>query len=190
VAALLDACIQVVTTVGYRKLTTTLVAERAGASVGTLYQYFPNREALMAAVLARYLDGIVTAIETRCAGLDGKTIDELASAWVDTFVDAKCGRLAIARAMHEPLADVAMERQALVKEVMGRAVIGIARNLESSVDGPRAEPLLHAGFVVQACSAVLSAAIADQKLPVNRDILRAHLQALIGGYLRERRLSE
>ena len=43
--------IQVLLRVGYRKLTTTLVAERAGVSVGTLYQYFPNRQALILCVI-------------------------------------------------------------------------------------------------------------------------------------------
>jgi len=47
VAALFEASIQVLLAVGYRKLTTTRVAERAGVSVGTLYHYFPNRQALI-----------------------------------------------------------------------------------------------------------------------------------------------
>ena len=42
VSALCQASIQVLLAVGYRRLTTTRVAERAGVSVGTLYQYFPN----------------------------------------------------------------------------------------------------------------------------------------------------
>ena len=42
VAAILDATIQVLLRVGKEQLTTTLVAARAGVSVGTLYQYFPN----------------------------------------------------------------------------------------------------------------------------------------------------
>ena len=58
VEALYQASIQVLLELGYRKLTTTRVAERAGVSVGSLYQYFPNREALIAAVIARHLESV------------------------------------------------------------------------------------------------------------------------------------
>jgi len=59
VSALFEASIQVLLASGYRKLTTTRVAERAGVSVGTLYQYFPNRQALIICVIERYLKEIL-----------------------------------------------------------------------------------------------------------------------------------
>ena len=55
VLAIYEASIQVLLSVGYRKLTTTRVAERAGVSVGTLYQYFPNRQALITSVIERWV---------------------------------------------------------------------------------------------------------------------------------------
>ena len=64
VSALFEASIQVLLAAGYRKLTTTRVAERAGVSVGTLYQYFPNRQALIICVIERYLEDIVSANQT------------------------------------------------------------------------------------------------------------------------------
>jgi AcrR family transcriptional regulator len=60
VSALFEASIQVLLAAGYRKLTTTRVAERAGVSVGTLYRYFPNRQALIICVIERYLEEIVS----------------------------------------------------------------------------------------------------------------------------------
>ena len=47
VEAILEATAQVLLSVGKERLTTTLVASRAGVSVGTLYQYFPNKSALL-----------------------------------------------------------------------------------------------------------------------------------------------
>ena len=47
VAAILDAAVQVLAKEGAQRFTTARVAERAGVSVGSLYQYFPNKEALL-----------------------------------------------------------------------------------------------------------------------------------------------
>lgn len=47
VAAILDAAVQVLAKEGARRFTTTRVAEKAGVSVGSLYQYFPNKAALL-----------------------------------------------------------------------------------------------------------------------------------------------
>lgn len=51
VSAVLEGVAQVLETEGYEKMTTTRVAERAGTSVGTLYQYFPSKEALLVAAM-------------------------------------------------------------------------------------------------------------------------------------------
>lgn len=51
--ALLDAAAHVVDEIGYERLTTAMVAERAGASIGTVYRYFPDRIAVLQSLAAR-----------------------------------------------------------------------------------------------------------------------------------------
>jgi AcrR family transcriptional regulator len=58
--------------VGERRLITTRVAERAGVSVGTMYQYFPHKEALLYAVLQWHLAHISAAVEVACQGYRGR----------------------------------------------------------------------------------------------------------------------
>jgi AcrR family transcriptional regulator len=54
VEALLDATARVLTKQGYDRASTNRIAATAGVSVGSLYQYFPNKEALVAALVARH----------------------------------------------------------------------------------------------------------------------------------------
>jgi AcrR family transcriptional regulator len=54
VQALLDATARVLTKEGYDRASTNRIAATAGVSVGSLYQYFPNKEALVAALVARH----------------------------------------------------------------------------------------------------------------------------------------
>jgi AcrR family transcriptional regulator len=66
VGAISEATIQVLLKQGINRLTTTRVAERAGVSVGTLYQYYPNKQSLLFAVLADHLVNVAGAVEAAC----------------------------------------------------------------------------------------------------------------------------
>lgn len=52
-ASLLDAAAQAIHEIGYERLTTAMVSERAGASIGTVYRYFPDRIAVLQSLAAR-----------------------------------------------------------------------------------------------------------------------------------------
>lgn len=52
--SILDGAAQVLVTQGYEKATTDRIAERTGVSVGTLYEYFPNKDAVFAALQLRW----------------------------------------------------------------------------------------------------------------------------------------
>jgi AcrR family transcriptional regulator len=64
ITELLDAADRVFAAVGYEAATTNAIAKEAGASVGSLYQFFPDKEALLLALAERYL-GELRAIHER-----------------------------------------------------------------------------------------------------------------------------
>ncbi|HET6672816.1 MAG TPA: TetR/AcrR family transcriptional regulator [Agromyces sp.] len=82
--ALLDAAAEIVEETGFERLTTQMVAERAGASIGTVYRYFPDRVAVLHALRER----AIRRFRERVA--DEMASTELTSWWdvVDIALDA------------------------------------------------------------------------------------------------------
>jgi AcrR family transcriptional regulator len=67
VDTILDATARILVERGYASTSTNAVAERAGVSVGSLYQYFPNKDALIAALHTRHIGRMKTVIENALA---------------------------------------------------------------------------------------------------------------------------
>jgi AcrR family transcriptional regulator len=140
VEALHTATIQVLTQEGLSRCTTTRVAERAGMSVGSLYQYYPNRDALLAAVLEKHLDSIAGAVDRACREHRDKLISEMASALVTTFIAGKLRDPEESKALYA----IAGERGGpkLVADVHTHMVAAIAAMLASAPDAHFDDPYL------------------------------------------------
>jgi AcrR family transcriptional regulator len=95
-------------------LTTTRVAERAGVSVGTLYQYYPNKQSLLFAVFDDHLDKVSQAVEAACADACRKPMSEMIRRVVEALVDVKMQRADISVALYKVAPDVG--GPALVKQ--------------------------------------------------------------------------
>ncbi len=87
VNALLDAASDTIHEVGYELLTTAMVAERAGASIGTVYRYFPDRVAVLQALAARNRDRVTHALIARLERDKPASVLAEIDTVVDTLVD-------------------------------------------------------------------------------------------------------
>lgn len=123
VEAIREATIQVLLSDGLARLTTTRVAERAGVSVGTLYQYFPNKEALLFAILSRHFEEMAQALERVCAAGGKRPLAACAESIADAYVCVKTAR---------PEATTALYRVAGAIDQF-RLSTGIFRRLGSAV---------------------------------------------------------
>lgn len=65
VKRMLDSCAQLVDEVGYEALTTTLLAERAGVAIGSVYQFFPDKRAIVQALTLRNMEAYLERLGRR-----------------------------------------------------------------------------------------------------------------------------
>ncbi|MGH8573382.1 MAG: TetR family transcriptional regulator [Gammaproteobacteria bacterium] len=85
VSAILDACAALLDEFDYDELTTSKIAERAGVPIGSLYQYFPDKRAVVQALTMRNLDAFSVEVERIFAD------DRAPNGWreaVDRVIDA------------------------------------------------------------------------------------------------------
>ncbi|MGK6320296.1 TetR/AcrR family transcriptional regulator [Sphingomonas sp. DT-204] len=100
VEAIHTATIQVLLADGAVRLTTTRVAERAGVSVGTMYQYFPHKQALLFATLERHLQTIERSMMIAVERLEGSALAIIADGLANAWLDAKTADMATSRAIY------------------------------------------------------------------------------------------
>ncbi|MQA62205.1 MAG: TetR family transcriptional regulator [Actinophytocola sp.] len=67
---MLDACAELIDETGYDALTTTLIAKRAGVAVGSLYQFFPDKRAVVQALTQRNLERFMQTVQERLVAVD------------------------------------------------------------------------------------------------------------------------
>jgi len=84
---ILDATAAIVKEEGLARLTTNLVAERAGVPIGTIYQFFPNKAAILVALEQRFVDRVTAALDALLQSvgtglsLMDRLIDDMARLW-------------------------------------------------------------------------------------------------------------
>ncbi|GAA3195974.1 MULTISPECIES: TetR/AcrR family transcriptional regulator [Streptomyces] len=83
---LLDACAQLLDEVGYAGLTTKEVARRADVPIGTLYQFFSDREGLIGALAVRNLESFLARVAGRLEREEPEGIAGIVEVTVDEFV--------------------------------------------------------------------------------------------------------
>lgn len=101
VETLLDATARVLVREGYDRASTNRIAAIAGVSVGSLYQYFPNKEALVAALVARHNREILQLIREALKEVASSDLRTAMRALVKAAVDAHL----VDSALHRIFAD-------------------------------------------------------------------------------------
>ncbi|MVT69211.1 TetR family transcriptional regulator [Bradyrhizobium pachyrhizi] len=179
VAVILEAAARVLEARGLEGYNTNAVAERGGISVGSVYQYFPNKDALTLALITRFEDALLAKVRDAVAASEGKSLTASLNLIVRAQLEAHAERAGLNRILEaeedrlRPASSgtsAAGELKELVADLLARHRREIAR----PVDDDAVEDLI-----------VISRAMVDHALQNNlsqaaatRRVLRA-----IEGYL-------
>lgn len=182
VDAILDATIQVLVTYGKERLTTTLVARRAGVSVGTLYQYFPNKSATLQACLRRHMDDIRQTVLKACDQHQSAGLLEMGTALCNAYLAAKMRNVKASAALYAVSSDI--EGAAITKASSTNTLHAIAKFFATAKEGLNKDPEVVASVVLSAINGI-SRRVLESKSPEREaGILREELIILVHGYLR------
>jgi len=91
VEAVLDAVVRLLKRDGVAAVTTNRIAEVAGVSIGSVYQYFPDKRAIYLALHDRHAEQVQRALLACVAEHEGAALEQLVPALVDTLADAHAG---------------------------------------------------------------------------------------------------
>jgi len=87
VEAILDAAARILVKDGYEAFSTNRVAEAAGASVGSLYQYFPNKSALLAELMRRHAQDIMSRMFAAAEAAASGSLEATVRAMVNANIE-------------------------------------------------------------------------------------------------------
>ncbi|MFJ9825123.1 TetR/AcrR family transcriptional regulator [Streptomyces sp. NPDC101160] len=154
VEAILGAADRILAREGYDALTMRRVAEEAGAPVGSIYQFYPDKGAVVDALGQQYLEGFRTAVDGLVEQAVRGELTDLVGTVVDVYAElfrSQPGGMALwaGRHLSPELARADEASNALVAE-------GLERIVEQLTGGPGGEPVRRAArMVVWAANAVL-----------------------------------
>lgn len=183
VDAILEATIQVLLSAGKERLTTTKVASRAGVSVGTLYQYFPNKSALLQAAVKRHLDEVTEAVERVCREQKGNTLKRMATALITAFLEAKMRSAKTSVALYSVSSDV--DAAKIVQQMGVRSNKAIVGMLATTSDPLTKDPQLVASMLQSAMAGVSRNLLESNAPEKHFDTLHQELIFFVCAYLQE-----
>jgi AcrR family transcriptional regulator len=185
IEAILDAAARVLVREGFARATTNRVAEAAGISVGSLYQYFPSKEAIVVELLRRHRAAMVEVIGAHLARLEEEPTPRHVRALVQAVLDAH----GINPKLHRVLIEEVLHREARA-EVSGfvpsvEAMLRAA--LEKNRDKLRVKHIDVASFLlVRFVLAIAHAAVVEEPARGRDPRIVDELTDILGRYLVER----
>jgi AcrR family transcriptional regulator len=183
VDAILEAAAHILVSSGYEGTTTKEVAERAGVSIGSLYQYFPSKEALVAALAERTTQQVLNAVIDKMIGPPEGSLEEVTRATVELLVGLHAASPKLQRVLLEQVPRIGPLR--VIEELERRLESLIRTRLSRVAKALRPRNLDLAVFLLtRALRGTIWATVIERPETMDEPELVEELYALVIGYLR------
>ena len=185
VAALLKATAHILVKEGYESASTNRIAEAAGVSIGSLYQYFPSKEALVAAVVDRHMQEMMQLLRAAVDRVREQPVEVATRELVRVMIDAHRVDPRLHRVLVEQVPRVG--RLENIRAIDREAYALIRAYLEAHRDELRVADLDVASFVCVATVEALTHAAVVNRPDVLSDksgVFTDEVTRLVVGYLR------
>jgi AcrR family transcriptional regulator len=181
VDAILDATAHILVADGYDQLSTNRVAERAGVSIGSLYQYFPNKEALVGELVDRLSGQILEQMMNSLRELATAPPEEVAKKLVAAMVRIKRQDPKLARVLREQIPRVG--RMQRYERELDLLIAAVEQYLGAWKDRLRHDDVTMAAFIaVHAADAATHAGV-TRRDNIPDEVLIDHATDLVVSYL-------
>lgn len=182
IEVLLEATAHILVEVGYARLSTNRVARRAGVSIGSLYQYFSDKDALVDALARRFIDRQIAIVLAQLERSEDVPLDTAIRSLIQGIVEAKRVEPELAAA----LASVTPRSGHLdhQRQTLRRLTEIVSVTLRRRPGLPPIDPEIAAFTLVHATFAVIQGALTERPELLAGDALVDSLCALCLGYLR------
>lgn len=133
VATILEAAAQILEAGGLAAFTTNAVAERAGVSIGTLYQYFVDKNALLMALARQEMGTALAEVGRALSGVDDPSPESRVRAMVRAMVNAFRGRSRARKAVVQAILaqGLALEMVAPINSFIANISAAIGQDAEA-----------------------------------------------------------
>lgn len=181
VEAILIATARILTKFGYEKANTNRIAELAGVSIGSLYQYFPNKEALITALAEQHVNTMMEIIESK--------LKDLSEAPIEVILHELVKACIAAHAVDPMLHKVLNEQVPRINNTnLEQQVTALLRNyLEKKCDQIQPQNLdLTVFILVRTVEALTHAAVIEHPELLSNGQLEQEITNLLSSYLVEK----
>jgi AcrR family transcriptional regulator len=173
VDAVLDAAARVLVKDGYEGATTNRIAEAAGISVGSLYQYFPNKESIVGRLMDKHSGEMWDVFASGIEAFRDRSLAEAVPAVIDAIMTAHRVSPRLHRVLQEQVPRIG--RLAKQREMNRRAAEVVAHFLAGHRDETDVTDIETAAFVlVEAVEALIHASLDE----TDRDAARVRAEAI------------
>lgn len=168
---------------GYDAASTNRVAAQAGISPGSLYQYFPNKEAVITAVVERYSDRLAERITASLADRFDETGPRMVRSTLEALLDALEENVEFLRVVSDelPRAENSARAEALEQRIVGL----VGAYLSARRDALQVSRPTTAAWVMVRAIEHLTVRYVLERPPIDRDEFVSELVRLVAGYLPE-----